>query len=188
MNATLSWDAMRRKVTVKTIPVYLLIVLLIWLATPVLLWFVVGLLIVVAGEAVRVWAAGHLYKNERVITSGPYAYVKNPLYLGTFLIMVGFCVMASSYLFLVVGLVVFVAYYAPFKQRRESGRLHERFGESWARYDREVPAYLPRFTPYPHRERQPWSREAFVRNDEHGTVLAVIVGAAALAGRLWSLY
>lgn len=190
MNATLSWDAMRRKVTVKTIPVYLLTVLLIWLATPVPRWFVLGLLIVVAGEAVRIWAAGHLYKNERVITSGPYAYVKNPLYLGTFLIMVGFCVMASntsSYLFLAIGLVVFVAYYAPFKQRRESGRLRERFGDTWVRYDREVPSYLPRLTPYPDRERQPWSREAFLRNDEHGTVLAVLVGVAVLAWRFWSL-
>ena len=94
---------------------------------------VVGLLVVAAGEAVRIWAAGHLYKNERVVTSGPYAYVKNPLYLGTFLIMVGFCMMASKFVFLAIGLVVFVAYYAPFKQRRESGRLRERFGDNSAK-------------------------------------------------------
>jgi protein-S-isoprenylcysteine O-methyltransferase Ste14 len=185
MNATLSWNAMRQKVTVKTIPVYLLIVGLIWLAKPVPVFFAAGLALVGAGEAVRIWAAGHLYKNERVTTSGPYAYVKNPLYLGTFLIIVGFCLMASNYVLMAVGLVVFVAYYAPFKQRRESGRLRERFGEAWVRYDEHVPGYLPRLTPYAAADRLPWSWDAFIRNDEHGTVLAVLLGVALLTWRLF---
>ncbi|MBI3608460.1 MAG: isoprenylcysteine carboxylmethyltransferase family protein [Nitrospirae bacterium] len=185
MKSTLSWNAMKRKVTAKTIPVYLLAIGLVWLAKPVPVTFVAGLVVVVAGEAIRIWAAGHLYKNERVTTSGPYAYVKNPLYLGTLLIMVGLCVMASNYVLLVIGLAVFVAYYAPFKQRRESDRLRERFGESWVQYDREVPGYLPRLTPYPGRDRLPWQWEAFIRNDEHGTAMAVGVGIAVLAWKLW---
>lgn len=185
MDATLSWNAMKRKVTAKTIPVYLLAAGLIWLAHPRLQWFVVGLVVVLAGQAVRLWAAGHLYKNARVTTSGPYAYVKNPLYLGTLLIMVGFCVMASNYILLAVGMAVFIVYYAPFKQRRESDRLRERFGEEWVRYDREVPGYLPRLVPYPGRERRPWQWDAVIRNDEHGTALAVAAGIALLAWRLW---
>jgi protein-S-isoprenylcysteine O-methyltransferase Ste14 len=185
MDSTLSWSAMRRKITVKTVPLYVLSLALVWFAQPVPRWFAVGLGVVVLGQAIRAWAAGHLYKNERVVTSGPYAYVKNPLYLGTFLIMVGFCVMASNYVLLAAGLVVFIAYYAPFKQRRESDRLRERFGEAWDRYDREVPGYLPRLTPYPGREEKPWQWAAFIRNDEHGTVLAVAFGIALLAWRLW---
>lgn len=187
MDATLSWSAMKRKITVKTVPVYVLAGVLVWLARPVALWFGVGLAIVLLGEAIRMWAAGHLYKNERVVTSGPYAYVKNPLYLGTFLIMVGLCVMASNYVLLAIGVVVFAAYYAPFKQRRESDRLRERFGDAWGRYDREVPAYLPRLTPYPAREPKPWQWAACIRNDEHGTALAVLAGIALLAWRLWSV-
>jgi protein-S-isoprenylcysteine O-methyltransferase Ste14 len=187
MDSTLSWSAMKRKVTMKTVPVYALAIALVWLARPVARWFVVGLVVVLLGEAVRVWAAGHLYKNERVVTSGPYAHVKNPLYLGTFLIMVGLCVMASNYVLLVVGVAVFAVYYAPFKQRRESGRLRERFGDAWVRYDREVPAYLPRLTPYPGRENKPWQWGAFIRNDEHGTVLAVAIGILALGWKLWSV-
>jgi protein-S-isoprenylcysteine O-methyltransferase Ste14 len=187
MDSTLSWSAMKQKVTMKTVPVYALAIALVWLARPVARWFLVGLVVVLLGEAVRVWAAGHLYKNERVVTSGPYAYVKNPLYLGTLLIMVGLCVMASNYVLLVLGVAVFAVYYAPFKQRRESGRLRERFGDAWVRYDREVPAYLPRLTPYPGRENKPWQWGAFIRNDEHGTVLAVAIGILALGWKLWSV-
>ncbi len=185
MKSTFSWNAMKRKVTAKTIPVYLLAIGLVWLAKPLPATFLAGLVVVVAGEAVRIWAAGHLYKNERVTTSGPYAYVKNPLYLGTFLIMTGLCVMASNYVLLVIGLAVFAAYYAPFKQRRESDRLRERFGENWMRYDREVPGYLPRLTPYAGRDHLPWQWEALIRNDEHGTAMAVGVGIMVLAWKLW---
>jgi protein-S-isoprenylcysteine O-methyltransferase Ste14 len=185
MDATLSWSAMKRKITVKTVPVYLALAALVWWAHPDPRWFAGGIVLVVLGQAIRVWAAGHLYKNERVVTSGPYAYVKNPLYLGTFFIMVGFCAMASNVVLLGVGLVVFVVYYAPFKQRRESDRLRERFGEAWDRYDRAVPGYLPRLTPYSEREAKPWQWSAFIRNDEHGTVMAVLLGVALLAWRLW---
>lgn len=188
MDSTLSWTAMKQKVTVKTVPVYALAIALVWLARPVPRWFAAGVVIVLLGEAIRVWAAGHLYKNERVVTSGPYAYVKNPLYLGTFLIMVGLCMMASNYVLLAIGVAVFVVYYAPFKQRRESNRLRERFGDAWVRYDREVPAYVPRLTPYPDREEKPWQWSAFIRNDEHGTVAAVLLGIAVLAWKLlWSV-
>jgi protein-S-isoprenylcysteine O-methyltransferase Ste14 len=185
MDSTLSLNAMKRKVTAKTVPVYLLAIGLIWWAKPVPALFVAGLVATLAGEAIRVWAAGHLYKNERVTTSGPYAFVKNPLYLGTLLIMVGLCIMASNWVLLAIGLAVFAVYYAPFKQRRESGRLRERFGESWTRYDRAVPGYLPRLTPYPARDRQPWRWDAFIRNDEHGTLAAVLLGIGLLAWRLW---
>jgi protein-S-isoprenylcysteine O-methyltransferase Ste14 len=178
---------MKQKVTMKTVPVYALAIALVWLARPVPRWFAVGAVIVALGEAIRVWAAGHLYKNERVVTSGPYAYVKNPLYLGTLLIMVGLCVAASNYWLLAIALAVFVAYYAPFKQRRESDRLRERFGDAWVRYDRAVPAYVPRLTPYDSRENKPWQWAAFIRNDEHGTVLAVLLGIGLLAWRLWSV-
>jgi protein-S-isoprenylcysteine O-methyltransferase Ste14 len=177
---------MKRKVTVKTVPLYALAIALVWLAEPVPQWFAAGVVAAALGEAVRVWAAGHLYKNERVVTSGPYAYVKNPLYLGTFLIMVGLCMMASNYILLALGVAVFVGYYAPFKQRRESDRLRERFGDAWVRYDREVPAYVPRLTPYPGREDKPWQWDAFIRNDEHGTLMAVVLGIAVLGWKLWS--
>ena len=85
----------------------------------------------------RVAADSTEHKNQAVIKSGPYAHVKNPLYLGTFLIMVG-CIVAatnphneSRYLLLVAlpcFLGVFFVYYLPYKFAREGDRLRRRFG------------------------------------------------------------
>src|SRR5262245_66439444 len=76
--------------------VYLFVGFLVWLSRPTPVLFAVGATLVVLGEAMRLWAAGHLLKSLELIDSGPYAYTQNPLYLGRLLILSGFCVMASS--------------------------------------------------------------------------------------------
>jgi protein-S-isoprenylcysteine O-methyltransferase Ste14 len=173
------------RVTVKTVPVYLAIAIMVWWASPRLSWFIPGLVLVLAGEALRVWAAGHLRKTKEVTTTGPYAYVKNPLYLGTFLLLTGFCLMAANLWLLAVGLAIFIFYYAPFKKKREGQRLFERFGPAWAEYDAAVPDYVPRLTPYPKRGTARWSRDHFYENSEHGSLLAVVVGVLVLSLRFW---
>ena len=175
-----------KRVTIKTIPVYLAIVALVVFAKPTGVWFFPGLVLVTAGEVLRVWAAGHLKKTQEVTTTGPYAYVKNPLYLGTFLLLVGFCFMAADIWLLAVGLVVFFFYYAPFKKKREGQRLLEKFGPAWTEYDDAVPDYLPRFSPYPKQGTTRWSRDRFYENSEAGTLVAVIVGILILVLRFWA--
>ncbi|MBI3802856.1 MAG: isoprenylcysteine carboxylmethyltransferase family protein [Nitrospirae bacterium] len=174
-----------RKITLKTIPVYLLLAALVYLARPKLSFFVFGLPLILAGEALRLWAAGHLSKNREVTTTGPYAYVKNPLYLGTFLIMVGFCLLASQWIILGVGLIGFFSYYAPFKKKAESDRLRKIFGSSWDEYDRSVPDYIPRWTPYEKRGRHPWEWSRVVSNSEHQTALVTAVGIIILSIRFF---
>jgi protein-S-isoprenylcysteine O-methyltransferase Ste14 len=174
-----------KRVTPRTMPIYLAIAVLVLFASPTPHSLLIGLALATAGEALRIWAAGHLRKTKEVTTSGPYAYVKNPLYLGTLLIMIGFCTMARNLPLLIVGLAVFVIYYAPFKKRREGGRLAEKFGEAWTAYDRAVPDYLPRFTPYPQRKEQAWDLPLFFENSEDGTLIAVMLGVAALGLRMW---
>ena len=174
-----------KRVTVKTIPVYLALILLVIFARPVMVWFLPGLLLVVVGEALRVWAAGHLKKTKEVTTTGPYAYVKNPLYLGTLLILVGFCLIARNIPLLVIGLAIFFIYYAPFKKKREGQRLHEHFGRSWVDYDRAVPDYLPSLRPYAGRGTGRWEWKWFFENSEDGTFLAVALGILVLGLRFW---
>lgn len=169
-----------KHVTVKTVPVYLAIAVLIVFARPVLTWFLPGVFLLATGEVLRVWAAGHLMKTKEVTTTGPYAHVKNPLYLGTLLILVGFCFMASSIILLITGLAVFIIYYAPFKKKRESERLLNKFGSAWSEYDQAVPDYFPRFSSYSKRGSRQWSRELFFENSEDGTLLAVILGTSIL--------
>jgi protein-S-isoprenylcysteine O-methyltransferase Ste14 len=146
--------------------------------------YITGLLLIIAGELVRVWAAGHLRKNMEVTTTGPYAYVKNPLYLGTLFIMAGFSIMARNIYILAIGLMVFFFYYVPFKKEVESARLRERFGDLWTAYDKHVPDYIPRISPYPERGGKRWDLSIFIDNSEHGIVLIVLLGMAAIGVRL----
>ena len=181
MALTRKWE----KVTFRTIPVYLLALALMFEAHPTPVSFLSGVVLILAGEAIRIWAAGHLEKNRELTTSGPYAYLKNPLYFGTFWIMLGFFLISRAFFLMAVGLVGFLIYYAPYKKRREGKRLLDRFGERWENYDRAVPDYFPRVTPYERRGRRRWSFPLVLENDEQGTAAAVLLGIAVLALRSW---
>lgn len=174
-----------QKVTVKTVPVFILMILLIIFAKPQPVLFMAGLPLVIAGEVLRIWAAGHLSKNREVTTTGPYAYVKNPLYLGTFLIMVGFCFLASQWIILAIGLAGFFIYYAPFKKKAESDRLRKIFGTAWDDYDRSVPDYIPRLSPYEKRGNHPWEWSRVRGNSELETAIVTLVGIIILGSRFF---
>jgi len=175
-----------QKVTVKTVPLYLIAALLVIFAKPTFPFFLAGLALVIPGELIRIWAAGHLRKNQEVTTTGPYAYVKNPLYLGTLLIMIGYCLMARNLYLLAISLAVFFLYYVPFKKKRESARLQERFGDAWIEYDWAVPDYLPRFNPYSKRGPQQWRWTVFLDNSEHETAIVVLVMILLIGLRFWT--
>jgi protein-S-isoprenylcysteine O-methyltransferase Ste14 len=154
----------------------------------------VGTALAVLGEALRLWGCGHLRKHKDVVTSGPYAYVRNPLYLGTLLILVGICIATGNALvvgvLLPAGLVGFGAYYTPKKERIESDRLRRRFGARFDAYHRAVPGYLPRLTRWSGASRARWSSSIFRSNHELPTTAFVLVGLAVVviarefAGRL----
>jgi len=149
--------------------------------------FAGGAAVAVAGEALRFWGCGHLRKNKDVITSGPYAYVRNPLYLGTLLIVVGFCVAAGNavvlYGLLPVALLAFFVYYTPKKERVESDRLRRRFGARFDAYHDAVPGYLPRITRWSGASDLRWSGRLAVENSEGSTAALVATGLAVLAAR-----
>ncbi len=183
----------RKTLRARLLPVYALAGLLFWLARPTPLGFAIGLVPITLGEALRVWGAGHLVKNDELTVSGPYAYVRNPLYAGTLLIGLGFAVAAGGLagaLVLPVGLGLFFAYYFPYKERIESARLERLYGAPYTAYRAEVPALVPSLSPW-----RPaggpgaaaaaggWSSARFADNDESGTLLAVTLGVIALAIR-----
>ncbi len=158
-------------------------------------WFWTGVGFLILSQWVRMWAAGHLVKNKVLTVTGPYAYVKNPLYIGTFFGMVGFAFVAwgdtdlpwyfryANWMALGLGVLVFLAYYIPYKKKREGDRLHDIFDEAWDHYDKAVPDYLPRFTRYEKAENRPWSWAATCENSEQWTPLAIAAGLAAV---LWN--
>lgn len=118
---------------------------LIW-ARPTPLTLVVGGSIAAAGVLVRAWASGHISKNKRLATTGPYAHTRNPLYFGSFLIGAGFAIAAHWGLLLVV-IAFWALVYAP-TMERERLNIRERFPESFDRYSANVPAFVPRVRPW----------------------------------------
>jgi protein-S-isoprenylcysteine O-methyltransferase Ste14 len=182
----------RKTLRARLWPVYALGLLLFWLARPTPVGFTCGVLLIAAGEMLRVWGAGHLVKNDVLTLTGPYAHVRNPLYAGTLLIGLGFALAAgglAGWIVLPVGIALFFAYYFPYKERIESARLERFYGTPYTLYRAAVPALVPAFTawrPAPGAagsHETSWSAVRFAENDESGTLLAVVVGVIALALR-----
>jgi hypothetical protein len=115
-------------------------------AAPTPLTLAVGGAIALIGVIIRGWASGHISKNERLATTGPYAHTRNPLYFGSFLIAAGFAIAAHWALLLVV-VAFFVLIYAPTMQR-ERANIAGRFPEAYETYSANVPAFVPRPTPW----------------------------------------
>jgi protein-S-isoprenylcysteine O-methyltransferase Ste14 len=114
------------------------------------------------GLGIRAWAAGHLRKNTTLTVSGPYAYVRNPLYVGTLLVAAGYALAARSLLFGAVVALVFLLVYQPVMENEER-HLRSLFPEFDA-YARQVPQLLPRGRKGADRERFEWS--LYRRNKE----------------------
>jgi protein-S-isoprenylcysteine O-methyltransferase Ste14 len=122
-----------------------LTVLYLWLARPTYRFIAFGALLIVPGLLIRALASGHVRKNEELATSGPYAYVRNPLYLGSLLIGIGFAFAARSWWIGLALLVMFFAIYLPVI-RAEEAFLHARFPE-FNDYVLRVPRLFPRVLP-----------------------------------------
>ena len=95
-----------------------------------------------AGLALRAWAAGHLAKNQQLAVSGPYAHMRNPLYLGTMLVAAGLAVAARGWALAVLFAVFFVLIYLPVIMLEEQ-HLRKLF-PAYTDYAAQVPAFIPR--------------------------------------------
>ncbi len=115
-------------------------------ARPTLLTLMVGTAIAFTGLLVRAWAAGHIVKNDRLATTGPYAHTRNPLYFGSFLIAAGFAIAAHWSLLLLV-IAFFVLIYGP-TIRDERVGIRARFPDAYDEWERNVPSFVPRATPW----------------------------------------
>lgn len=106
-----------------------------------------GAFVAIIGLAIRAWASGHLKKNQELTTSGPYAHTRNPLYLGTFLLGTGVAVGGGAWWFVVVFAGFYLMIYVPV-MFAEAETMRGLFFEEFEIYRRQVPLFVPRFTPY----------------------------------------
>jgi protein-S-isoprenylcysteine O-methyltransferase Ste14 len=126
---------------------FLLGVAFVVLAKPRAVTLLAGGAVALLGLALRAWAAGHIRKNSQLATSGPYAYTRNPLYLGSFLLGLGFTIAAGQPLLGLLFVALFLGIYLPV-MRVEAATLSRLFGEDYTRYARAVPLFFPRLMPY----------------------------------------
>ena len=185
----------RKRLRPRLLVVYALAIAAVLLSRPSPASLAVGAIPIALGEALRLWATGHLHKNDALTVGGPYAYLRHPLYFGTLLIGAGFLVMAWSALAFGIAalfVLVYFGYYMPYKDRIESARLEALYGDAYRRYAAAVPKLVPRLHAYQplEAERAPettWRRARFADNNETGTALVVAVGVLCMVVRWWGI-
>ncbi len=158
---------------------FILVAAFVWFSRPdgrSLAW---GLPVSALGIALRAWVTGHVEKNIRLAQSGPYAYVRNPLYVGTLLAAAGFAIASRQWPLGVLFGVVFLFIYLPAIELEEQ-HLRKLFPD-FASYAERVPALWPTLTPAPRPERFRW--DLYIRNREYQALIGFLIGAAYLIAR-----
>jgi protein-S-isoprenylcysteine O-methyltransferase Ste14 len=157
----------------------LLALVCLWLAQPVPRWLVIGAGIAGAGLLLRGAAAGYLHKHEQLATSGPYAYTRNPLYLGSALAAAGFLVACRSW----VAAAILTAYFALFYPaviHREEQELRSLYGAAFDCYAARVPLFWPLLAAGGAAGGQRFSWAVYRRNREYQAALGFLAGVALL--------
>lgn len=168
---------------------FVLAILYFWLARPAWLSILIGALISLVGVAIRAAASGHITKNAALTITGPYAYTRNPLYLGSIVIAAGFAVASRSWWVVLVMTVLFVAIYIPVI-RSEEEFLRSKFPE-FDEYCRRVPRLIPRLRPTAPRPSSlvpipegNFSRERYLHHREYNALVGTLLMIAALVAKL----
>src|ERR1700747_3682 len=105
------WDKIAKRIRVPLGFVFAAVY--IWLARPTPRSIIAGSCIALVGLVIRALASGHVQKNEQLTTSGPYAYTRNPLYLGSLVLAAGFAVASRSWWIALIAAAMFFAIYIP---------------------------------------------------------------------------
>lgn len=145
----------------------------LWLATPTARTLTIGAAVALLGEAIRIWAAGHLEKGREVTTSGPYRFTRHPLYLGSAIMGAGVAIAAGSAI--VAALVaLYLALTLTAAIRTEEAHLTAKFGDAYPAYRQgSAPAAGRRF-----------SMGRALRNREYRALTGLLVVLALLASKL----
>ncbi|MCK4299841.1 MAG: hypothetical protein KAX80_09925 [Planctomycetes bacterium] len=184
----------RKEIWLNRVRVWLppaLVVVAVVMRKPAWHWW--GVPLVILGEALRTWAAGNLVKDETLTVGGPYAHVRNPLYLGSLLSGLGFLAILGDWWLAAAFAAAALAVYVP-TLRQEEDYLRRMHGKAFEEYRRQVPGIVPRlraatFKGPGGRRHAPALREGRFewgwvwRNEEHRTWVALAVLFALLAVR-----
>lgn len=143
---------------------------------------VAGVLLVLGGLAIRSWAVGILRKDQELTRSGPYRLIRNPLYVGSFLMMFGFCALIDDpkNIWFILGpmLLIYIL-----KVRQEEQLLSQRFPAEWPDYARSTPRFLPRIARG--NLKADWSGAHWMHSREYRALAAAL--SALVAIKVWQV-
>jgi len=181
--ANVTWSKIARRIRVPLSFVFA--GLYLWLAIPTLTSILLSTIWIVSGIVLRALASGHLQKNEKLATTGPYAYTRNPLYLGSVILALGFTIAARSPWVALGLMLLFLGIYLPVI-RDEEVFLRERFPE-FADYANRIPRLLPSLRSSSNSDWE-FSWGLYWKHREYNAALgSVAMLIALLAKRLWIL-
>jgi protein-S-isoprenylcysteine O-methyltransferase Ste14 len=148
------------------------------LCRPTLNLLIIGLAVALVGLFIRGWATGHLRKQRELDTSGPYAYTRNPLYLGSFIITVGFGVASGVWWLAVLAIIFYLGIYLPV-MNVERAELERVIGDDYRRYAEDVPAFIPGLKPWKKSGRR-FDFQLYLKNGEYNAAVGVLLAAIFL--------
>jgi protein-S-isoprenylcysteine O-methyltransferase Ste14 len=163
---------------------FLCAALFILFARPRPVTLLIGAAISFVGLLIRAWASGHIRKNSALAVSGPYAYTRNPLYLGSFILGLGFTVGAGRWWLAILFGVLFLGIYFPV-MRVESATMGQSFGPEFSDYSQAVPLFLPRLTSYGKDNETKFDRGLYMRYREYQAALGLLIAWGLLILKMY---
>lgn len=176
-----AWSRVARRIRV---PLgFIFAVVYVWLARPTKASLITGALVLLPGLVLRGFASGHVQKDKQLTTSGPYAYTRNPLYLGSLMLAAGFAIAARSWWIVAIMLVMFAVIYVPVIGGEER-YLRQTFPD-YDDYARHVPRMLPRLTPYGSAPSAYSSARYWKHREYEASIGCVVVLAVLVVKLVW---
>ena len=173
------WTRLARRVRV---PLgFIFAVVYVWFARPTRTSLIAGALIMLPGLLLRGLASGHVQKDKQLTISGPYAYTRNPLYLGSLFLAAGFAIAARSWSIVAIMVLMFALIYIPVIAGEER-YLRQTFPE-YDEYARRVPRMFPRLTAYGNQQAA-YSSARYWKHREYEASIGCVVLLAILIAKL----
>ncbi len=161
---------------------FLLILFYSWTAQPESIWVPAAIVVATLGALMRAWAAGTVFKNEILATTGPYSFVRHPLYVGNILIFIGFNLLNNEpWAWLLT--VSFLWFFYPPAIKYEDSKLEELFGQAWRDWRARTPALIPAKIEW-RALRSDWSFALFAGRNGELLIFLFIMVCLTLAVRL----
>ena len=150
-------------------------------AEPTAATLITGGVMAIIGLLIRAWASGHIRKAKQLATSGPYAYTRNPLYIGSFIIGLGFTVAAGVWWLALIFSALYIGIYLPV-MRVERDDVRSIFGDEYDEYQNNVPMLIPRLTPW-RKSIERFDFRLYLQYREYRAALGTAAALAVLAAK-----